>query len=114
MPIPRRLSYWRPLLSCPMIEGMGAPGKPAFLPSSILDTNFMGSAGLAAEEKPPDLGVAGEFRGRPGERHLAGDEDIAEIGEGEALMGILLDHHNRGAAGALEIDKHLEDAVDSP
>ena len=56
---------------------------------------------LPAEEEPPDFGVFQEFAAGTGKGDGAVDHDIADVGEFEALLGVLFDHDDGFALVAL-------------
>src|ERR1051326_631020 len=69
-------------------------------------------ARLTAQEQLADLRVGEELAAGAGEGKLAGDQDVAEIGELQPLFRVLLHHDDGLALVALQIAQDLEHHVD--
>src|SRR6266404_7188505 len=72
----------------------------------------VGGGLLAAEKQATDLGIVEQMVCPAGEREAAGHQHIADVGEGEALLCVLLHQDDGLALAPLQIVEDLEDHVD--
>ena len=73
---------------------------------------FASVADSAAEEEPTNFRIGKQLVARSRECEVSGNEDIADVGELQALLGVLLDHDDGLAFVVLEFAEDPENYVD--
>ena len=95
----------------------GRKGRSLRLPNSrdqehpILADTHLVTLPHAPRKRRPTSGSSSKASPGPGQGEAAGDEDVADIGELQALLGILLDHHDGLAVAVLKVRQDLEHLV---
>jgi len=67
---------------------------------------------LTTQKQTPDIRIDQQLAGLARQRKLAGDQHVADIGELQAFLRVLLDHHDSLAFVVLKIVQNVEDGVD--
>src|SRR6186713_2442171 len=66
---------------------------------------------LTTQKQAPDIRIGQQLARFASQRELAGDQHVADIGELQSFLRVLLDHHDGLAFVVLKIAQNLEDGV---